>query len=337
MGLLHGHFLEKAGWRVACLDRPGSAQNQRCGVIPLGEHTPRVLQAKSIIMDNVQTFWKEANLKCILSAVKAHDIHEALKPVIMLTASSPPNAVVLLHNGLTDANTSNFVKSFIPQAATMISTNGSTLLHNYLECDIVAKHMGLGSTILFPNHSNPTNDLTKILEALSKAFPGDSQVQSHLEGKCEQILKLAINISINGLSARKALKNWSHNCPTVITPLKNQELYSELDLARSIARLILLRALAAYPDNPTLQLAVDNDEAANRTCAVISATSQNICSTISDLMNGRRTERSALLDTVMYVWPQDVDSADINATQALMEINDALLEWDQSVMINRSF
>jgi ketopantoate reductase len=385
-----------------------------CGVIPLGRSQPVPLKAQSVTLQEAKHFLRQDQnhnhghgpnkatqthvhvaagvnktesqhpLRCILCAVKAYDIKNALAPVLEVLGTTQAkvgvDAVVLLHNGLMDPEASTFLDHNSHKVTTMISTNGSTLLsvnerlHQSQSLSYIAKHMGLGSTLLFPHHSHEddNNDnagrnnnnnniaLANALHTFQQAMPGTARVVTASEGQCEQYLKLSMNAAINGLLARQALRKWgaassnkqqtdtqtqttTTHIPIIIPRLTNGALEPELQLAKNIARLVSWRALGAHPGNTYLQTAVSNDEAATRTEAVYLATSNNICSTVSDLLARRRSERSALLDTAMNEWPQlqfpkgypsisgytTMNEHDWNeAASALEEINHLLTMWD---------
>jgi hypothetical protein len=155
------------------------------------------------------------------------------------------------------------------------------------------------------------------------------------------LLKLSVNVAINGLLARVALRDWYSSHGTLpVRRITNKEVLPELPLAQSIARLTLhcAASIKKNENNYLLQKAVKNDEAARRVESTIFKVLDNVCSTVVDIGNGRVTEREALFSMLLEELPQlpeAKESVSIHlheASLALQEINDMLASWDNHII-----
>ena len=361
MGLLHAKYLEDAGHPVALYSPHDLHRRENLYGVKKNQKL-ETLQAKCVDEDEAKQFLHGDNklLSCIFVAVKVHHIQSALMPM----ADSIPNvsSVLLLHNGLLDSVTRDFLDELAPfSRATMVTSRGSTLISRDETPPMfakVAQEMGTGSAFVFPRTNSLTAEARTVLRTVAcdpslpsvrpVAFP-ECTLLTAQQGQVEQYLKLAVNIAINGLLARLLLRDWS-NSKTVIPTrrLQNIEILPELPLAQSIARLVLLRAAASPPNrnNSDLQKAVDSDEAAKRVAQTMQNVKDNVCSTVADICSGRRTERTGLFNTLTEEWnhvPKEMDQTNEmtnkmgeatlqEASIALEEINNLLTLWDDHIV-----
>ena len=312
----------------------------------------------------------------ILVTVKAHQVQKALTPflkvlqnvssVILLHNGLQNRSTVsflLDHESREDSE--DDYKRRDRLFATMVSCRGSTLLvkeekpEKYAD---IARATGHGSAFIFRMVSGSVREDGKTMDngckqkefdeedkcitstsdnfltsvnAVKAAIP-ECAVLDPYTGRCEQIIKLAINVSLNGLLARKCLEKWYQHfklhqlqnysysnfmVSTSIRPgdipdqyalsltrrIVNKEIISELPLARSIARLVLQKAHRAEPANHQIYDAVLKDEAAQRTHDTLHKVPENVCSTVVDIMNMRMTERDALFEMLMNDWSFKMD------------------------------
>ncbi len=179
-----------------------------------------------------------------------------------------------------------------------------------------------------------------LMPSQSVAFPNCTLVTTE-QGLLEQYLKLSVNVAINGLLARLALRDWySSNGTLPVRRIRNKEVLPELPLAQSIARLTLhcAASIKRNKNNHLLQKAIANDEAAGRVESTIFKVLDNVCSTVVDICNGRITEREALFGMLLEELPQipvgkERLSTDFHdASLALQEINHMLTSWDNHII-----
>jgi ketopantoate reductase len=356
MGLLHAKYLEDAGHPVA-LYNPHELLHPdfSCyGVKKYQEKDIQMLKAKSLDVEGAKQFLQKngnTSLTGVFVAVKAHHIRSTLVPFV--DTLPKVSSIILLHNGLLDRPTDDFLDQVVPNsAATMISSLGSMLLSHNERPPVFARvscEMGPGPSFVFPR-SSVTDEAMIILRAVAKdllispsklvAFPNCTLVTTE-QGQLEQYLKLSVNVAINGLLARVALRDWYSSHGTLpVRRITNKEVLPELPLAQSIARLTLhcAASIKKNENNYLLQKAVKNDEAARRVESTIFKVLDNVCSTVVDICNGRVTEREALFSMLLEELPQlpeAKESVSIHlheASLALQEINDMLASWDNHII-----
>jgi len=303
MGLLHAKYLEDAGHPVA-LYNPHELLHPdfSCyGVKKYQEKDIQMLKAKSLDVEGAKQFLQKngnTSLTGVFVAVKAHHIRSTLVPFV--DTLPKVSSIILLHNGLLDRPTDDFLDQVVPNsAATMISSLGSMLLSHNERPPVFARvscEMGPGPSFVFPR-SSVTDEAMIILRAVAKD----------------------LLISPSKLVAFP-------NCTLVTT--------------QSIARLTLhcAASIKKNENNYLLQKAVKNDEAARRVESTIFKVLDNVCSTVVDICNGRVTEREALFSMLLEELPQlpeAKESVSIHlheASLALQEINDMLASWDNHII-----
>jgi hypothetical protein len=257
----------------------------------------------------------------------------ALNPLVKtLVAKASP--VVILHNGLLDATTESFLDANLPEAMEMVTSNGATLLTpgelaKHEGYNVICHATGPGASFVFPRKAAADSDtVTTCVPDFVSAIPG-CRYLGNSAGQLEQFLKLSVNIALNGTLAHKCLA--PRHSSEVAQPVRvvNHEMQADLPLAMKVAELVLLRASLVYPENNSLLKAVEEGTAAERTEKTLALVPNNTCSTVVDVMSGRRTERSALLDAVLS-WPLHPDEG-AEAAKFLGEIDESLRDWDNSV------
>lgn len=356
MGLLHTKYLEDSGHPVAIYS-PYVLQHHdsSCyGVKTVQDKDIQLIKARSCDIEGAKNFLlknDDIHLSGVFVAVKAHQIQSALTPFV--DTLPLVSSVILLHNGLLDHPTNDFLDKLVPHsAATMISSRGSTLLTlDELPSAFarVSCEMGSGPSFVFPR-ATLTDDAMAVLRTMAKdahlpssqpvAFPQCTLITKE-QGKLEQYLKLSVNVAINGLLARLALRDWYFsNGSLPVRRIKNKEVLPELPLAQSIARLTFLCAASAVNDenNYLLQKAIKNDEAARRVETTILKVMDNVCSTVADICSGQNTEREALLSMLLEELPRlqeaqkSVSVSFHEAFMAIEEISNMLTSWDKHIV-----
>lgn len=356
MGLLHAKYLEDAGHPISLFNPHELTQPDfSCyGVKKYQDRDIQVLLAKSLDVEDAKQFLQknsDGNLTGVFVAVKAHHVRTSLATFVDVLPKV--SSIILLHNGLLDRKTDDFLDEVVPNSvATMISSRGSMLLSHDESPPGFARvscEMGPGPSFVFPR-SCVTDEAMTILRAVAKdlhtlpsqpvAFPNCTLVTTE-QGLLEQYLKLSVNVAINGLLARLALRDWySSNGTLPVRRIRNKEVLPELPLAQSIARLTLhcAASIKKNKNNHLLQKAIASDEAAGRVESTIFKVLDNVCSTVVDICNGRITEREALFGMLLEELPQipvgkESLSTDFHdASLALQEINHMLTSWDNHII-----
>jgi len=331
MALLHASFLQSSSPEAefAFLDQPGASLSLQLGVVPAGSEVVP-LQSASVDISQAVAFIDSST--AVLVCVKCHQIQTALEPIKTKLATAA--VVVLLHNGLPSPATSAFLDRELPACCSMVTSAGATLLlaEEIVEpYSIVSRATGPGASFVFPRSpSVSSSSVPAELDALISGIPSCSLL-SHSEGSTEQLLKLAVNIALNGTLAYMALKPWkeANQDESQLRRVVNREMAPLLPLARNVAKLVLLRASAAGAfGNPSLLAAASSGLAGERTALTLESVPTNVCSTVVDINSGRRTERGALLDQVLAWGAAEGESSE--ARDHLLEMNELLREWDFS-------
>jgi len=174
MGLLHAKYLEDAGHPVA-LYNPHELLHPdfSCyGVKKYQEKDIQMLKAKSLDVEGAKQFLQKngnTSLTGVFVAVKAHHIRSTLVPFV--DTLPKVSSIILLHNGLLDRPTDDFLDQVVPNsAATMISSLGSMLLSHNERPPVFARvscEMGPGPSFVFPR-SSVTDEAMIILRAVAK-------------------------------------------------------------------------------------------------------------------------------------------------------------------------
>jgi len=320
MGILWGSSIHSPALPVSFIDAPNLPLDFTLGIIPAPDSSTIItgLPCPTISQSDLPAYLTPSTI--VFVCVKAHQITQALQPIVSVSQSSMPY-IILLHNGLPSRKTTEFLSSHAPHAYSMVTSRGATLLQRSEippPYSIVARATGPGPSFLFPNSPNAIQTLP---EAFTATLP-DTVLLPHASGLCEQILKLAVNVALNGTLAYLSLQS------TPPRRIVNFEMSSHLDLAVDVARLVLHRAYLKAP-NEHLGAAIGSDLAASRTRETMAKVPQNVCSTVVDITNGRQTEREALLDAVMG-WGVAEEETD-DARLFLEEIHAALLKHDAHV------
>lgn len=362
-------------FKVAVLDRPDLDEEEfskPCGIL-------REDGSVETIAGNVQYVNTEGARKflrthqasntfrrglIVLVTVKQYQIVQSLSALVE-DIRKFASCVILLHNGIRDEKTECWIDEHFlaEQVLNAVTSAGATLLtkKEILLLDVSIQHMlhlivrptGSGSMIIFPRCDNAIP--IKINRALSTvassatsmdfvAIP-NSRIVSYDVGTVEQILKLCVNISLNGILAMMCLEQWyeeftSTHDPNHILKSKsknlvrrviNKEMNERIDLACDIARVVLNRAYLAMQHLQALKKATKTDEAAIRTRKALERVPENCCSTVVDICSGRRTEGSALL-SVLRQWPQYGDQSSPaqiqTAIRTIARIDTILQAWD---------
>jgi len=354
-------------------------------------HEKTTYQQKLLYQRIILVAVKQYDIIRALTPLKIHGI-------LNCKQQRSPVHIILLHNGLRDKQTEKWLDqtfliddyiasnntldhSFHVKARTkrskerqrvvimnMVTSAGGTLLtkkeienkgiHDCYDC--VVRATGRGNAFIFPRYPNEDTNFNA-LSLLARMIP-QCKVLSYEDGRCEQILKLAVNVALNGTLAKMALRDWylhhmkqisasKHDHITkcekwdgnieskkrtsakLVRRVVNQEMMDKLPLAKAIARLVLKSACKAEPFVKSLQKANEADEAFHRTEITLHQVPQNCCSTVVDICSLRRTEGSALLHTVVHEWAQHFDNDDDDpfvhsVVQELKSIESMLSTWD---------
>lgn len=353
---------------VALLDRPGIPLNQPFGYIPIqsnnetneNDNLVKSLHAKIVDIKGAKQFLSECMKRHnkikrgVLSCVKVYDIQKAFEP-LQNEIQKYVSIIILLHNGLRYLETDTYLSStfltnhnnYIPlynmvtcAGGTLLTKNELEIIHerfgvNYLT---VVRATGPGPAFIYPvSQTNNDSDIIELenssLVNVAVAMIPNCKLLSSNEGHCEQIMKLCINVALNGLLARRALKDWYKEyiisieqqnndttsiknisekrldpSPQLVHRVINYEIENEISLACAIARLVSKRACLAEPTNLLLQTANNEDHAAIRTHETFTKVPNNVCSTVVDICAHRKTESEALFHAVQE-WPRLVDEA----------------------------
>ena len=235
--------------------------------------------------------------------------------------------VILLHNGLMDKETIGLLKQSnlpIEKMFTMVTSAGSTLftaeeltaLGPERELAAVARPTGPGPSYLSrlllqesEMDSDPMKDETTDKDPTMRAMRwfADSVPGCHLvsfaKGRKELVFKLAVNVSLNGLLAWRALEEWYAGTGPAKWVI-NHEIMPLMPLAQDIGRLVSYRArLHGDDDDDCNEDDTVADMLAERVVSTMASVPSNVCSTVVDINAKRVTEGRALFHTVTNETP----------------------------------